>query len=60
VRKTDKPGNHRFAKKWILRCECGHEFGANGCDAHERLCPKCEDGAPGLPVEMEGTLCDAT
>ena len=47
LRKTDKPGNHRFAKKHIIRCECGHIFGANSCDVHERLCPlpECEGGA---------------
>lgn len=33
------------------RTECGHcgdAYGANGSDLHERRCPACQDGAPGL------------
>lgn len=34
-----------------MRCRvCGHEYGAYGCDADIRRCPKCQDGWPGLPV----------
>ncbi len=43
IRKTEERGNHPFAKPWILRCtqpECGQEYEANGCDFHERHCPK--------------------
>jgi hypothetical protein len=54
LRKSNEPGNHRFARKHILQCECGHVFGANGCDVHLRLCPRCEEGAPGLPVDQDG------
>jgi Zn finger protein HypA/HybF involved in hydrogenase expression len=33
----------------ILRCDhCAHEYKANGFDAHERRCPKCQGGMPGL------------
>jgi hypothetical protein len=33
------------------RLECGHcglIYGANGSDAHERLCPQCQGGRPGI------------
>ena len=51
-RKTrDQSPNHRFAKVDILHCTyCGHTYGANSCDAHERKCPKCQDGLPGFDV----------
>jgi hypothetical protein len=59
VRKTDRPGNHRNQRTWILRCVgrdpdiigCGYEYGANGCDYWERRCPNHQDGAAGLPVD---------
>jgi len=53
ILKTDQPGNHPYALKHILLCECGHIFGANSCDVHIRLCPECEGGAPGLPINAE-------
>ena len=28
---------------------CGYVYGANGSDLHERLCPECQSGAPGIP-----------
>lgn len=27
---------------------CGFVYGANGSDMHERLCPECQGGAPGI------------
>jgi hypothetical protein len=53
LQKTKRPGNHPYALKYILLCPCGHIFGANSCDVHLRLCPKCEGGAPGLPINDE-------
>ena len=54
IKKTGQAGNHRFARLWVLRCEYGHEYGANSCDFHERRCPepRCERGGgkPGLPL----------
>ena len=56
VRRTGQPGNHPYQRIWVLRCSgltqgqpgCGAEYGANGCDFHIRLCPKCQAGAAGL------------
>ena len=56
VRRTGQPGNHRNQRIWVLRCSgltsrqpgCGTVYGANGCDFHIRLCPKCQNGAAGL------------
>ncbi len=36
---------------WSVQCErgqCGHIYGANGLDFHQRKCPKCGGGGPGL------------
>ncbi len=27
---------------------CGHVYGTNGADMHERRCPECQRGAPGI------------
>jgi len=27
---------------------CGYVYGTNGADMHERLCPECQGGAPGI------------
>ena len=52
IRKTDRPGNHRNQRVWVLQCiECGRMYGANGCDFWERHCPRCQDGAAGLDTE---------
>ena len=28
---------------------CGFVYGANGSDMHERRCPECQNGRPGIP-----------
>jgi hypothetical protein len=36
---------------WALQCErngCGYVYGANGTDFHQRRCPKCDNGMPGI------------
>ena len=52
VCKTPIPSpNFRGQKVWIMECvkrKCGHWYGANGCDAHERKCPNCDGGRPGF------------
>jgi hypothetical protein len=49
IRKTDERGNAPTSLILILRCDhCAHEYKANGFDAHERRCPKCQGGMPGL------------
>jgi hypothetical protein len=55
--KTDRQGNHRFSRLWVLDCQaCGETYGANGCDFHDRKCPtpasKCRNGGgkPGLAI----------
>lgn len=54
VRRTkERSPNHRAARIWVLRCiveECGHEYGANGCDVHIRLCPRCQGGEQGFDI----------
>jgi len=47
VRKTDtKSTTHRYAKIWVMRCQsCNSEYGSNSCDAHIRLCPRCNKNA---------------
>jgi hypothetical protein len=38
---------------FVLRCGvCGHEYGAYGCDTDIRRCPSCQDGPPGLSVDL--------
>ena len=59
VQKTTQPGTDCNARVWVLLCEresaehagvCGHQYGANGTDAHERKCPKCQDGKDGFEI----------
>ena len=48
VEKLEGKTNHRFAKPYRMKCTlCQHEYIANSCDAHLRLCPNCQDGAAG-------------
>ncbi len=40
VRRTTLAGSIPGQRIYVLRCErCGFEYGANGCDIHERKCP---------------------
>lgn len=54
VRRTDQRGTDHYQWVYVLRCEeCGHVYGVNGSDIHERKCPACQDGRPGLSLEVE-------
>ena len=49
IRNTGLAGNEAHQKVYQLGCShCGHVYGANGTDIHERKCPKCGGGVPGL------------
>ena len=51
IRKTDRAGSAPAQRVFILHCTvCDHEYGSDGCDIYHRLCPKCQDGPPGLPT----------
>jgi hypothetical protein len=50
IRDTGKAGSDYGQRVYVLRCRsCAHEYGANGSDIHERKCPECQGGRPGLP-----------
>ena len=50
VRNTRAPGTDNNQYVYQLACShCGHVYGANGSDIHERLCPTCQSGVAGLP-----------
>ena len=51
----DLPGQNLYA----LKCRsCGYEYGEAGIRVHERKCPKCGGGKPGidLPESEQATL----
>lgn len=49
-----EPCNHPFARLVMLVCgDCKKPYGANTCDAHNRKCPYCMGGRPGLPLPSE-------
>lgn len=49
VEATELPGTDSNQKIYVLKCEhCGFEYGSNGTDNHERGCPNCQGGQPGL------------
>src|SRR5439155_17829978 len=49
VRRTDLHGTDHRQYIYVLRCtNCRFEYGANGTDIHDRKCPRCQEGAPGL------------
>jgi hypothetical protein len=51
IRKTERNGTVPGQRVFILHCTvCDHEYGVDGCDIYDRLCPKCQDGPPGLPA----------
>lgn len=54
IRHTGLPGTDHMQFIYQLACSgCGHVYGANGSDIHERKCPKCQGGAPGLHLTKE-------
>ena len=51
IRKTARAGSAPGQRVFVLHCTvCDHEYGADGCDIYDRLCPKCQDGPAGLPA----------
>jgi hypothetical protein len=43
------PGTDHMQLAYRTECGwCGHVYGANGSDMHERRCPICQQGAPGI------------
>ena len=49
VRATGLKGTDHLQHIYVLRCtKCETEYGANGSDIHERRCPTCQNGRPGL------------
>lgn len=54
VRNTGTPGTDHYQYVYQLACSgCGHVYGANGSDIHERKCPNCQGGRTGLPFRFE-------
>jgi hypothetical protein len=54
VRDTGIPGTDNLQRVYQLACShCGDVYGANGSDIHERKCPKCQGGRPGLALVAE-------
>jgi hypothetical protein len=52
LRATDLRGTDHGQHVYVLHCvSCATEYGANGTDIFERLCPVCQGGRPGLPTE---------
>ena len=50
----ERSPNHPYAVICRMRCQdCGHEYGANSCDTHNRGCPRCQGKAAGFPVQPE-------
>jgi hypothetical protein len=49
IRKTEREGSTPGQRIFILHCTvCDYEYGTEGSEIYDRLCPKCQDGAPGL------------
>src|SRR5688572_1493055 len=49
VERTKRAGTDHNQYVYVLECgDCGHKYGANGSDIHQRKCPKCQKGKPGL------------
>ena len=48
---TGKPGTDYMQNIYKLGCTlCGHVYGANGSDIHDRKCPSCQVGTQGFPI----------
>lgn len=51
IRNTGLFGTDHNQYVYQLACShCGHVYGANGSDIHERKCPACQSGRPGLKL----------
>lgn len=49
IRATGQAGTDHNQQVYQLACEhCGLNYGANGSDIHQRKCPSCGGGRPGL------------
>lgn len=49
IRNTRLPGTDKNQYVYQLGCShCGAVYGANGSDIHDRKCPNCDGGKPGL------------
>jgi len=54
IRNTRLPGTDHNQYVYQLGCsKCGHIYGANGSDLHERKCPMCQRGRPGIDFGQE-------
>ena len=52
IRDTGLSGTDHLQRVYQLGCShCGHVYGANGTDVHERKCPRCQKGRPGLKFD---------
>ena len=53
IRNTGLRGTDFAQNVYQLGCSiCGHIYGSNGSDIHERRCPMHDRGRPGLPYEQ--------
>jgi hypothetical protein len=51
IRNTSQPGTDHLQYTYQLACsKCGHVYGANGSDIHERKCPVCQAGRSGIQL----------
>ena len=51
IRNTGMPGTDHNQYVYQIACSgCGHVYGANGSDIHERKCPQCQSGRLGLSL----------
>jgi hypothetical protein len=42
-----RPSQTVYHLRWAL---CQHNYGCNGLDIKDRLCPRCQSGTPGEPL----------
>jgi hypothetical protein len=43
------PGTDHLQVAYKVECTlCGFVYGVNGSDIHERRCPECQNGKPGI------------
>ena len=50
IRNTGLPGTDHGQQIYQMGCsKCGHVYGTNGSDIHERKCPKCDGGVSVRP-----------